>query len=440
MVCPVHGRGDTDYRPRLRAPEWAGRPIFSARKTHAFRGLQSAPVRRAAVAALAVALVAPATAAASLQTSLEKALRVPHVSLAATGAVVLDLDTGQTVYSRNATLSLLPASNEKLAVTYAALTALGPGFTIETDVLGEGSQTGTTWTGDLVLKGYGDPTLSRAGLMTLARQVRADGITRVTGHILGDESWFDARRMALGWKAAFYINESPPLSALIVDRGWLGHYTSRDPALSAAQIVRADLIQVGVTVAHGAAHGTADDAATPLASIDSPALATIVHTMDRISDNFYAEMLVKELGAVQGSAGTTAAGVGVITGLLAQAGVPLTGVRLVDGSGLSVLDRFTPEALAALLTTMWNDTDVRWELLSSLPVAGRTGTLDHRMTTGPATGVVRAKTGTTDNASALSGFVGSRYVFSILQNGWPVSWTWARLAQDRFATVLAAAQ
>jgi serine-type D-Ala-D-Ala carboxypeptidase/endopeptidase (penicillin-binding protein 4) len=397
-------------------------------------------VRRAAVAALAVALVAPATAAASLQTALERALSVPHVSLAATGAVVLDLDTGQTVYSRNANLSLLPASNEKLAVTYAALTALGPSFTIETDVLGEGTQTGTTWIGDLVLKGYGDPTLSRAGLMSLARQVHADGITSVTGRILGDESWFDTRRMALGWKAAFYINESPPLSALIVDRGWLGHFTSRDPALAAAQIFRADLIHVGVSVAHGAAHGAVDDSATPLASIDSPTLATIVHTMDRISDNFYAEMLVKELGAVQGNAGTTAAGVGVITGLLAQAGVPLNGVRLVDGSGLSLLDRFTPASLAALLTTMWNDTDVRWELLSSLPVAGRTGTLDHRMRTGPAAGVVRAKTGTTNNASALSGFVGSRYVFSILQNGWPVSWTWARLAQDRFASVLAAAQ
>src|SRR6185437_5838560 len=96
-------------------------------------------VRRAAVAALLVTLVAPAAAAASLQTSLARALSVPHVSLAATGAVVLDLDTGQTVYSRNANLSLLPASNEKLAVTYAALTALGPGFTIETDVLGEGT-------------------------------------------------------------------------------------------------------------------------------------------------------------------------------------------------------------------------------------------------------------------------------------------------------------
>jgi D-alanyl-D-alanine carboxypeptidase/D-alanyl-D-alanine-endopeptidase (penicillin-binding protein 4) len=395
---------------------------------------------RAAVAALLVALVSPAAAAASLQSALERALHVPHVSLAATGAVVLDLDTGATIYARNPTLSLLPASNEKLAVTYAALTALGPGFTIETDALGEGLQVGSTWQGDLVLKGYGDPTLSDADLVSLARQVRASGITRVTGSILGDESWFDTRRTALGWKPAFYIVESPPLSALIVDRGRLGRYTSRDPALAAAQLFRSALVRAGVLVGGGAAHGTADDAAVPIGAVDSPPLADIVHWMDRVSDNFVAEMLVKELGAVQADRGTTAAGVGVITGLLAQAGVPLDGVRLIDGSGLSLLDRLTPDALASLLTTMWNDVEVRLELLSSLPVAGRTGTLHDRMRRGAATGVVRAKTGTTSNASALSGFAGDRYVFSILQNGSPISWSWARVAQDRFATLLAASQ
>jgi PBP4 family serine-type D-alanyl-D-alanine carboxypeptidase len=162
--------------------------------------------------------------------------------------------------------------------------------------------------------------------------------------------------------------------------------------------------------------------------------------MDQVSDNFIAEMLLKQLGAVQGAHGTTAAGVGIVTGLLAQAGVPMEGVRIVDGSGLSLLDRMTANALVALLSAMWNDPGVRLELLAALPVAGRTGTLDDRMRTGPAAGIVRAKTGTTSNASALSGFVGDRYVFSILQNGWPVSWTWARRAQDAFATVLAASQ
>ena len=169
----------------------------------------------------------------TLEPRLDRALAVPHVSLAASAAFAIDLDTGEAVYSRNASLPLLPASNEKLAVTYAALTALGPSFQIETDVLGSGQQVGTTWQGDLVLKGYGDPTLSSGDLSLLAQQIHAAGIARVTGRIVADECWFDARRTAPGWKAAFYIEESPPLSALIVDRGVVGRFTSHDPALAA---------------------------------------------------------------------------------------------------------------------------------------------------------------------------------------------------------------
>jgi D-alanyl-D-alanine carboxypeptidase/D-alanyl-D-alanine-endopeptidase (penicillin-binding protein 4) len=167
-----------------------------------------------AVALLAALLVVAPTSAA-LQPRLERALHVPHVSLAATGAVAVDLATGQTVYARNAALPLIPASNEKLTVTYGALTALGPAFRIETDVLLDDA-------GNLILKGYGDPTLSSTQLRVLAGQVRAAGITTVTGGVLGDESWFDSRRTALGWKASFSLVESPPLSALIVDRGRVG--------------------------------------------------------------------------------------------------------------------------------------------------------------------------------------------------------------------------
>ena len=398
---------------------------------------------RILAAAVLAAVTAPATAAAApgaLQPRLDRALSVPHVSAAASAAFAIDLDTGTAVYSRNASLSLLPASNEKLAVTYAALTALGPSFRIETDVLGRGQQVDATWQGDLVLKGYGDPTLTPWDLTVLARQVRAAGITQVTGRVLADESWFDARRIAPGWKASFYIEESPPLSALIVDRGRVGRYTSSDPALAAAQLFRTALVRAGVHVTGASAHGVADDTAVPIAAVDSPPLQAIVRWMDHVSDNFEAEMLVKELGAVQAGSGTTAAGVGVVSGLLDQAGVPMTGVRMLDGSGLSLLDRVTANELVSLLTVMWNDPGVRPELLASLPVAGRSGTLVHRMRGTAAAGVVLAKTGTTSNASALSGFVGDRYVFSVLQNGWPLSWSWARLAQDRFAAVLAAAQ
>jgi len=400
------------------------------------------PLRPAAAAVAIVAfLLVPAAQAGSrsvFQQRLARALHARHVSPALTGAIVLDLETGQTLFAHNPRLSLRPASNEKLGTTYAALSALGPSFRIETDVLGNGQPSGTTWEGDLVLKGYGDPGLSAAQLGKLARQVAADGIEHVTGRVLGDESWFDTRRTGLGWKAQFYLHESPALSALVVNRGWTGRYETSRPALMAAQLFRSDLRRAGVSVHGGAEVGVATAAAVPLADVESAPVAALVRHIDVYSDNFYGEMLLKEVGAVQGSGGSAAAGIAVFRRLLTAAGVPLAGVRTVDGSGLSLIDRWTPLGLATLLRTMWLDTGLRPYLVPALPIAGETGTLDRRMRTGPAHGLVRAKTGTTDNASSLSGFVGDRYVFSILENGSPVRTTSAEDSQNRFAQVLAA--
>jgi serine-type D-Ala-D-Ala carboxypeptidase/endopeptidase (penicillin-binding protein 4) len=405
--------------------------------------MEDVPVRLGAAAAAIVAfLLVPAAQAGSrsaFQTQLARALHARHVSPARTGAIVFDLQTGRTLFAHNPRLPLRPASNEKLATTYAALTALGPSFRIETDVLGEGEQSGTTWQGDLVLKGYGDPALSAAQIVKLARQVSADGIRHVSGRILGDESWFDTRRTGLGWKPDFYLHESPALSALIVNRGWTGRYETARPALMAAQLFRADLRRAGVSVHGEAAIGVASAQAALLAYVESAPLTALVRDMDIYSDNFYAEMLLKEVGAVQGTAGSAAAGLAVERQLLRAAGVPLNGVRMVDGSGLSLLDRWTPLGLAALLRTMSEDEDLRPYLLPALPIAGETGTLDRRMRSGPARGLVRAKTGTTDNASSLSGFVGDRYAFSILENGSPVRTLSAERSQDRFAQVLARA-
>jgi serine-type D-Ala-D-Ala carboxypeptidase/endopeptidase (penicillin-binding protein 4) len=150
-------------------------------------------------------------------------------------------------------------------------------------------------------------------------------------------------------------------------------------------------------------------------------------------------MVLKAIGAEAGSAGTTAAGVVVVLRDLAAAGVPLTGIRMLDGSGLSLDDRLTARALTALLVVSWNDPDLREPFWAALPVAGVNGTLEDRMQRAPARGAVRAKTGTTNRASALSGYVRDRYVFAVLQNGFPVSAWSARKAQDRFATALASA-
>ena len=404
---------------------------------------KTVPLRLAATAVAIVAFfLVPAAQAGSrsaFQTHLARALHARHVSPGRTGAIVFDLQTGSTLFAHNPRLPLRPASNEKLATTYTALGALGPSFRIETDVLGEGQQSGTIWQGNLVLKGYGDPALSFAQVNSLARQVAATGIRQVTGRILGDESWFDTRRTGLGWKPDFYLHESPALSALVVNRGWTGRYETGRPALMAAQILRRDLRRAGVTVHGGAALGVASAQAASLASVQSARLAVLVRHMDVYSDNFYAEMLLKEVGAVQGTSGSAAAGIAVERQLLSDAGVPLAGVRMVDGSGLSLIDRWTPLGLATLLRTMWEDSDLRPYLVPALPIAGETGTLRHRMRKAPARGRVRAKTGTTNNASSLSGFVGDRYAFSILENGSPVSALNAEQSQNRFAQVLARA-
>jgi D-alanyl-D-alanine carboxypeptidase/D-alanyl-D-alanine-endopeptidase (penicillin-binding protein 4) len=113
-------------------------------------------------------------------------------------------------------------------------------------------------------------------------------------------------------------------------------------------------------------------------------------------------------------------------------------VRVVDGSGLSRSDRLTTRALAGLLVLAWYDPDLRPVVYDVLPVAGVNGTLEKRMRVSPARGAVRAKTGTTSIASALSGYVRDRYVFAVVQNGYPISTWWARTAQDRFAQALAA--
>jgi len=393
-----------------------------------------------AAAAVLLGFAAPAHAAdPTLTARLDQALKVPHVDPSRTAALAVDLRTGAVVYARNQSLALLPASNQKLPVAYAALSLLGPGYRFHTEVVGTGTLVGDVWLGDLWLRGFGDPTLEPADLDALAAEVAAWGIRRVDGAVIGDESWFDARRVAPGWLPSFYIGESPPLSALVVDRGRYRGHTSANPALAAASLFRQALEARNVTVAERTRRSVLTSVGLPIARDASEPLADVVRFMGRESDNYTAEVLVKQLGALYASRGSTAAGVAVIRKALESAGVPLAGVRLVDGSGLSRLDRLTASALVALLEAGLAEGELRDAFLDSLAVAGVNGTLEDRLESRPARGQVIAKTGTTSAASALSGFVRDRYVFAILQNGRPIATYWARLAQDRFATALAAA-
>jgi len=393
----------------------------------------------AAVALLA--LVAPASASvhtdATLQDRLAKALRAPHVSAGSSAAVAVDLETGQQLFALNDTLPLAPASNEKLALTYALLKTFSPTMRIPTKVSALGVQRGTTLTGDLFLVGGGDPTLSSVDLARLARGVRAAGIRHVTGRVIGDESLFDSKRMCPGWKRSFYIYESPPLSALVVDRGWFKKYTARRPARAAALLFRDALRREGVAVNGSVSVLPTPLAAFPVAKTLSPPLRDIMRFMDLHSDNFTAEELLKLLGVAAEGSGTSAAGARAVIAALRAGGISTAGIRIADGSGLSEHDRLTVGTLLGILQAVASDSALEAELVKALPVSGVSGTLRDRLRTPKLLGKVVAKTGTTSIASSLSGYVNSHIAFSIIQNGNPLSYWDARKAQDRFAKVLA---
>ena len=410
----------------------------------------AAPVPAAPAAAAAATAASPATtvvppptveqgprltgsALAVLQGKLAAAATDPALAPQLTGIAVIDLVSGATVFERNADTPLVPASTAKLPLLVAAIGLLGPGFRTHTDVLTAAPIVGGVLRGDIVLKGYGDPRLSSEGLSRLAGIVRSLGVTTITGSVVADESAFDTRRMGPGWKPKFLFEESPPLSALVVD----GIASDAGPAASAAVLFTKALQGAGTVVTGPPRTGVAPAGAIVLASLHGPSLAKLAAAMGTWSDNYVAETMLKLLGLRLAGQGTSAAGARVVTQRLAAIGVPLRGVTIADGSGLSSLDRLPARTLTAILTVAAKDPTIAPTLQSSLALGGISGTLRRRLTTGAAAGIVRAKTGTTDLSSALAGYVGQRYAFAVVSNGSPVdSWA-AHALQDRVVETLA---
>jgi D-alanyl-D-alanine carboxypeptidase/D-alanyl-D-alanine-endopeptidase (penicillin-binding protein 4) len=202
----------------------------------------------------------------------------------------------------------------------------------------------------------------------------------------------------------------------------LRRVTVEEPALHAATAWRQILAHEGVAVNGGTRHLSTPPAARVLAWHDSPPLAEIVAQMNKVSDNLVAETLLRELGRSPGTPGSTAGGLRVVREVAGRLGCGESSLVPVDGSGLSRQNLVTPADLCRLLAAM--DTHpAREAFLSSLPIAGRDGTLRARMTEGLAAGNARAKTGSLAHVSALSGYVttadGERLAFSLVINNDP---------------------
>ena len=396
-------------------------------------------------------LPAPAAAAGNLtalQADIARQLRRagPH-----DGAYVYDLTTKQPLFSERASTMRPPASVEKLFTATAALERLGPTAQLQTSVYGVGTLApGGIWEGDLYLRGGGDPTFGSSAFIaehyggtgtsvaTLAAElVRVAGIHHVTGRIYGDESYLDPLRGEPSSGYAFDPFLEGTLSALAFDRGATGpEHGPHAPAAYAARKLRQALTAEGVSIRGSSGAASTPAGAQQLALAASPTVAQLLGLMLPPSDNFFAETLLKDLGARLGAGGTTPAGAAVVASTLAS----LLGLhpRIRDGSGLSPADRTSPYQVAELLVKLAgtpNGTILR----EHMAVAGHTGTLALRMRHTTAAGRCEGKTGTLTGVSNLVGYCrtrdGHQLAFAIFTDG--ISTTAAHIFQDHIAITLA---
>lgn len=335
---------------------------------------------------------------------------------------------GRNIYQHASKGRRIPASNEKLLLSMALYATFTPDYRIPTTVLGSVPESGIVH-GKLWLSGRGDPSVGSGGsfdkslpfeptrLGALARLVKKAGVRKVKGRIVGDTGYFAHDWFAPGWKAEFPAEEVALPTALTFEGNTHNGTHISNPEWRAARALTRSLQRIGVKVTKGARAANMPDGIPALATVFSRPLHTLVRYMDRQSSNFFAEVFGKLLGVMrEGAPGTIAKGAAAIEGWWASKwGVALTAN---DGSGLSYDNRVSPRGVARLLEVAG---DHAWgpQLRKDLPTGGQ-GTLEDRLEGVP----VRAKTGTLDDISALSGWVwlkGERdwAEFSILSNGMP---------------------
>jgi D-alanyl-D-alanine carboxypeptidase/D-alanyl-D-alanine-endopeptidase (penicillin-binding protein 4) len=400
------------------------------------------------------AVLAPGPGTGPLPTSsgLRSALTGP-LSASALGpqvsAVVTDPATGRVLWSQDPDRLSTPASTTKLVTSAAALAALGPGATFTTKVVRGASQN------SVILVGGGDPTLAvhpfpagqyprPATLASLARQTAKTLKARKQSTVsLGyDDHLYTGPGLAPGWPAAYVSTGNvTPISALEVDQGRLtaagepedddNPYNLRarttDPSGMAAQSFAGLLEADGIHVTGAPEASRAQPNARTLASTQSPPLSAIVQQMLEESNNVIAENLARQVAVKNHQPASYSGAAAAVTSELKNLGVSPSGLRLVDGSGLSPQDKIASAALVKTLQIATSTPEIR-SLLAGLPVAGFTGTLSAGQSVfagigGPALGAIRAKTGNLDTVTTLAGLAtdktGKTLIFAFMADKIP---------------------
>ena len=322
-----------------------------------------------------------------------------------------DLDTGKLLEGHQPDLALVPASTAKIISTYAILKTLKPDYELSTEVWGD--LRGGTVAGDLVFKGGGDPFLTSERLWLIAQELKAKGIQRVAGRIRLDQSAFDGQRYGNGWESTS-ASTTPPVAPLSVNFNRDNGRLVADPDRLAAETIQRILREAGITIQEEAPE--APGAPQRLLTFPSPPLRDLIIDINKYSNNFMIEMLVKGFGG-----GTWPEGIRRIQQFYASVlGLGADKISLTDGSGLSKDDRLSARTLAIVLRAAWNDFEVGPELVDSLKIIGGEPWKLHIKDPNLARRI-RCKTGHLSGVTSVCGYLqtpdGKLRVFAILLNG-----------------------
>jgi len=333
--------------------------------------------------------------------------------------MIYDPLTQDTLVSINHTETMIPASNTKLFTTATALELMGGDYLLSTKILSDddGLSDGII-EGNLYIQGFGNPTFSTEDLEELVNQLYQSGLRKITGNVVGDDTYFDDVYSRDDWISEERANvKLPPISALVIDRNrtivtkkrkgrYRNYFVNVDnPPLFAAKKLREKLIAYGVEVGGQSISGQTVDDAKPLVE-SSIELRELLKEINKSSDNFYAECLFKTLGsAYSGQQGNSFFSTQAILNYIEDNSIYSIGTKIVDGSGISRFDQVTAGALVGLLEKVYFNIKQFDDFFNSLSIAGVDGTLKKRMIGTSAENNFRGKTGTLNGVCSLAGYV-----------------------------------
>jgi len=326
-------------------------------------------------------------------------------------AGIWDLSTGKLIEGNQVDLGLVPASTTKVITTYALLKTMKPNDVVETELWG--TVAGEDVLGDLVFKGAGDPYLTSERLWLMAQDLKAKGITRVNGRIRLDQSAFDTQRYGSGWEKTSG-DTTPPILPLSVnfnrdEKGNILH----DPEPAALGTITRIFGETGIQIL---GQPVKEGEMTKILAFSSPPLHTLVQDINKYSNNFMIEMLLKRFGD-----GNWAKGVQRVQAFYKDnLDLGPDKIAVTDGSGLSKENHLSARTLVTVLRAAWNDFEVGPEFVASLKVIGgepwELSVKDPNLTRR-----VRCKTGHLTGVTSVCGYMqgldGKLKVFAIILNG-----------------------